>query len=179
MIVKRLPRYDLKSKDPIHIRQSLSEYANSIYDQLWLENGGPRNIHIITLHNMECFGYLKDIIYGKNSDQNYDGIHLRGAAASRHFTYRAVSAIKFALDENRVFTSHASGQQYQRKQQRRLAGNYHDNCKQAQYQGRKQSRSSGGSVHTDTKGGKDRVDGFQVGSTHYTIPVQNRFPENF
>ena len=41
IIVKRLPRYDPKSQDPIFIKQSLSELANSVYDQLWLEDGGP------------------------------------------------------------------------------------------------------------------------------------------
>ena len=63
IIVKRLPRYDSKAVDPIHIKQSLSEFANSVYDQLWLEGGAPNNIHIVSFDNMECYGYLKDIVY--------------------------------------------------------------------------------------------------------------------
>ena len=60
VILKRLPRYDTKFQDPIHIKQSLSGLANSVYDQLWLENGGPKNIQVVSLDKMECYGYLKD-----------------------------------------------------------------------------------------------------------------------
>ena len=118
IIVKRLPRYDLKCQDPIHIKQSLSQFGNSVYDQLWLKNGGPKNIHAVSLEEMECVGYLRNIIYGKSSDSNYDGIHLRGPAATRHFTYRAVNAIKSVLREkSNYFTYPANYHQPQCQQQ--------------------------------------------------------------
>ena len=60
-----VPRYDTKTQDPIYIKQSLSEFGNSVYDQLWLENGGPKNIKTVSFDNFESFGYLKDIYMGK------------------------------------------------------------------------------------------------------------------
>ena len=193
VILKRLPRYDPKSTDPLHIKQSLSELANSVYDQLWLEDGGPKNIHIVSLDKMECFGYLKDIIYGKTNDSSYDGIHLRGPAAVRHFTYRAANAIKsvFGRNKNRV-SNHVNSAHSQRTDQYRPDSNYHngrnkngglsnysanhDDCPQAKYQWRVQSRLDSASVQTENKTGTGHQ---QVGSTYYTIPVQNRFPEKF
>ena len=191
IIVKRLPRYDLKSQDPLQIKQSLSEYSNSVYDQLWFENDGPKNIHIVSLDKMECFGYLKDIIYGNTSQPNYDGIHLRGPEAVRHFTYRAVNAIKSVIHKT-GFSPRSSGLQSQLQRNYQTVNNKssrlsnyssnHDNCPQAQYQWRKQSRLVSGRVQTGEKSESHQhnsYDGNKVGSTYYSIPVQNRFTENF
>ena len=58
--------------------------------------------------------FLKQIIMGNPGSKLYDGVHLRGSEASRHFTYRAVQAIKPAVTNESV-----SG---------------HTNCPQARYQ---------------------------------------------
>ena len=200
IIVKRLPRYDLKSQDPIHIKQSLSELSNSVYDQLWLENGGPTNIHIVSLDKMECYGYLKDIIYGASNSPNYDGIHLRGAAASRHFTYRAVNAVKHVLWLKKTSLRYpANLPQFQHNLPGSRNSNYqpwkhnnggssnysanHDNCPQTKYQWRTQSRVGSRSGQSGNRAGKgyahNSEDNQQIGSCFYSIPVQNRFPENF
>ena len=122
--MKRLPRYDHKSADPLHITQCLSEVANSVYDQLWLEDGGPNNIHIASLDKMDSYGYLKDIIYGKTNEPSYDGIHLRGPAAVRHFTYRAVNAIKSVFGKSRTSFSACILVQSQQMQKNRFKSNY-------------------------------------------------------
>ena len=68
---------------------------------MWIKRGSPQNIQIIGLDGLESNGYLRQIIYGKMSDRNYDGIHLRGKHAVRHFSYRTVQAIKnIALEVN-------------------------------------------------------------------------------
>ena len=126
VIIKRLPRHDPLHQDPLHIKQSLSEYANSFYNQLWFKKGGPKNIHVVNFDGIESSGYLKDIIYAKSSAPNYDGIHLRGRAAMRHFTYRAIEAIKPVFGSRRNLPSD------------------HVNCPQAQYQRNHQSKSSHG-----------------------------------
>ena len=123
VIVKRLPRYDPKSEDPFHIKQSMSEYANSVYDQLWFEHGGPKNIHIVALEKIECVGFLRDILYGKKNDVGYDGLHLRGPAGSRHFTYRAVNAISAVLFAKQSFSPYANTKQFKRIQQSRKSDN--------------------------------------------------------
>ena len=201
IIVKRLPRYDPKHQDPIHIKQSLSELSNSILDQLWLENGAPENIQIVSFDKIEGQGYLKDIIYGKTSDHNYDGIHLRGWAATRHFTYRAVNAIKPVFGANRTNNfvrnfhddcpqtqfqydrqlryDRRDGWMEQRRRNKHVAQN-HDNCEQAQFQQRMQLKAD----QADRSGGQENERGCKsyeqkFGSNYYSVPVQNRFPENF
>ena len=102
IIVKRLPRYDSSAADPLGIKANLSQFANSVYDQLWFKKGGPINIHIVNF-DLGCDDsrYLKDILFGKPGEKSYDGVHLRGFAASRHFTYRAVQAIRPVIISSR------------------------------------------------------------------------------
>ena len=38
--------------------------------------------------------YIRKLIFGDKTSERCDGIHLRGDGASRHFTYRAVQAMK-------------------------------------------------------------------------------------
>ena len=171
------------------LKQSLSELSNSLLDQLWLENGGPKNIHIVSLEKMECNGYLKDIIYGATNSPTYDGIHLRGPAASRHFTYRAVNAVNsvFWSDKTSLWT-HIIPPKFQRnkqwgKQKNGGSANYHDDCPQSQFQWRKQSRVGSGSGQSGNRTGtgyeNQSEDKQQIVSTFYSIPVQNRFLGNF
>ena len=94
IIVKRLPRFDRSSHDIIRIKAKLSEYANQMYDQLWLRRGSPERILIADIKLLEKEGFLKDIIYVAHKSAKYDGIHLVGSGASRHFTYRAVQALQ-------------------------------------------------------------------------------------
>ena len=95
VIVKRLPRFDRNSKDTLGIKSKLSKFANHVFDQLWLKQGSPSRIHIVDL-NLECeeYPYLKEIIFGKPSNPDYDGINLYGPGASRQLTYRAVQSIR-------------------------------------------------------------------------------------
>ena len=90
-----MPRFDDTSKEIRKIRSDLSEYGNFVYDQIWLKRGRPDKIQIVEL-DIKCSqsGYLRSIIFGNQGEQRFDGVHLRGKGASRHFTYRAVQAIK-------------------------------------------------------------------------------------
>ena len=95
VIVKRLARFDKASNEIRKIRSDLSEYGNSVYDQILLKRGRPEKIQIVDF-DLKCSesGYLKGLIFGKPGEQRFDGVHLRGKGAKRHFTYRAVQAIK-------------------------------------------------------------------------------------
>ena len=94
---------------------------------------------------MECYGYLKS---------NYDGTHLRGPAAARHFTYRAANAIKcvfgkktahFRFQRNRNYSS----RNYDNSKRGRNNPQFgHNNCEQAQHQMRQQYGSDRGSGQT-------------------------------
>ena len=101
IILKRMPRFDRGSQDILGIKSKLSTYANQTYDQLWLKSGNPRNIHIAELNlNIEGNIHLRNLIYGDNNIAGFDGVHLRGAGAARHFTYRSVQAIKAILPKS-------------------------------------------------------------------------------
>ena len=76
------------------LKSDLSEYGNQVYDQLFLKRGRPGKIRIVEL-DLKCSesGYLRSIIFGNPGESKFDGLHLRGKFASRHFSYRAVQAI--------------------------------------------------------------------------------------
>ena len=70
VIVKRLPRFDDTSKEIRKIRSDLSEYGNSVYDQIWLKRGRPNKIQIVEL-DIKCSqsGYRRSIIFGNQGEQ--------------------------------------------------------------------------------------------------------------
>jgi hypothetical protein len=68
VIVKRLPRYDRGSADLLKIKSKLSEFGNSVYNQVWIKRGCPSNIRIVEIEFGCSDGpdraYLRKIIYG-------------------------------------------------------------------------------------------------------------------
>ena len=93
IIVKRPQRFDRSSQDILGIKPKLSEYANKVYDQCLLKTSKPGNIHLVELDLIQNSSHLKQIVYGHQKDDNYDGIHFVGAGSSRHLTYRAIQSI--------------------------------------------------------------------------------------
>ena len=95
VIVKHLPRFDKGADDILNVKPSLSAYANTIYDQCLLKAKNPQNIKLIEVDlKVENNGFLKDLIYGKQNSDTFDGVHLRGSGAERHFNYRVKQAIQ-------------------------------------------------------------------------------------
>ena len=130
--------------------------------------------------------HLKQLIYGDPSSGSFDGINLRGNGASRHFTYRAKNALVPVLgQQTSQFTQRSSTQ-------RKYRANYHDNCPQTQYQNRAYYHTS----CPQTQYQRRMQDGFlfpkkfkkfsnnsdnitEYGTNIYTVPIHNRYPENF
>ena len=112
VIVKRLPRYDPSNSDPIGIKRELSIFGNNVYDQLWFKRGAPSKIHIVSLEiGSDSSSHLKELIFGNSRSRFFDGIHLRGNGASRHFTYRAKNALMpFLVPHSSQFTQKTSTQ---------------------------------------------------------------------
>ena len=95
IIVKQLPRFDKKSRDPLGVKKELSNHANQTLDQLWFRKGGPKNIHIVNVDlGCETSEHLKKLIFGDSKHDYYNGVSLRGEGASRHLSYRAIQSIK-------------------------------------------------------------------------------------
>ena len=79
IILKRIFRCDDQSKE------SLSRYANSIYDDIWTRKGRPSNICIAD-QNLQCDGDLRSLRYGNQHYDNYDGVHMCGRLSTQHYT---------------------------------------------------------------------------------------------
>ena len=179
IIVKRLPRYDRSSKDIMAIKSKISIFANQVYDQLWLKHGSPARIHLVELPlGCDNSPYLKQMIYGNHGDDKYDGIHLAGRAAVRHFTYRAVQTllpiINPATQTSKNVTRNFRGNNRAAYRQQQLPAEtweqdyQHTNCEQAQYQ--RQSASGSHGVRTSNRKYSDVV---KNKDNRYSVPTKN------
>ena len=63
IIVSRIPRFDPISNDPAQVKSQLSLYGNSVYHNLWMDRGCPKNIKIHDL-GLDCYGKLREKSYG-------------------------------------------------------------------------------------------------------------------
>ena len=94
IIVKSLPRYDPREKDPSSIKSRLNKFGNSLYDSLWMNNGCPANIQIRDQH-LDCQGPLREKRFGSPGyvgqyGKPWDGIHMRGHMAVRHYSHSLI-----------------------------------------------------------------------------------------
>ena len=92
IILKRLPRYDRSSADLIGIKSELSKYGNAVYDLELTKMGNPENIIVLDL-DLVGSGHFRDILFGTQRDEKYDGIHLI-KSAEYQFTFRVIKALK-------------------------------------------------------------------------------------
>ena len=181
IIVKRLPRFDTKSKDTLGIKRKLSKFANHVYDQLWLKRGSPSRIQIVDL-NLDCeqYPYLKDLIFGSPTSPDYDGVHLNGPGASRQLNYRAVQAVR-----NKITKPFQAVQRKKRDHRAHVQTNIavarnetswgklehedHTSCPQALYQ---LGRNRGGGVRYARTYAEVTRKNTQY---DYSVPTHNRF----
>ena len=166
IIVKRLPRFDRASKDILGIKSQLSKFANQAYDQLWLKQGSPSRIHIIELE-LGCSKSvnLKNLIYGKNDNPSYDGLHLVGGGALRHFTYRAVQAVYPIITKPSHPTGNTTGGSKRAKNGARKSDNLtEDQTKRAhsRYQPQSGQGRQGERMYSDV-----------VNNSTYSVPTKN------
>ena len=157
------------------IKSTLSSFANQTYDQTWLRRGCPDRIHMVDIKLFENEGYLKDLIYGTHENVKYDGIHLNGEGGSRHFTYRAIQAIKPIISKpNQDQQIPSFWRQTRNTDSYRSNEDNHQNCPQTNYM--RQSASSG---HQGRRSGKSYSDVLKS-SKHstgsmYNVPTKNFF----
>ena len=105
IINKRIPRVEPPEADPDAEKAKLSEYGNSILDDLWRHRGCPTNIKVQDL-NISTQGRLRNLRYGAPSSKGWDGrisdgIHLRGKDGINLYTDKISETIKenFILPE--------------------------------------------------------------------------------
>ena len=129
--------------------------------------------------------FLKELIYGKQENPAYDGIHFSGCGGSRHFTYRAVNALKHIVRNTspaKMFPSPPGcvGNKISAK----LDSTEHTRCPQAQYQRAQlqKQRSNGANQrqHYESYADVVRKNGHttRVGQKNiFSIPTKNRFDQ--
>ena len=93
IIMKQIPRFDPKDKDPHSVKSALSLLFNDTLVQLWL--GSPhKNRILIGNHSLDCVGAVRDARY-RNKNQ-YDGIHMMGVSGLKAYTESVLSIIRDA-----------------------------------------------------------------------------------
>ena len=88
-----------------------------------MKAGCPQSIKILEVNlNIEKPGYLKDLIFGSTHSKTYDGVHLKGHGACRHFNYRVKQILKpvvLAIERSTTGQSQSLSQQGRQTQGRR------------------------------------------------------------
>ena len=170
VIVKRLPRYDRSSSDILKIKSELSEFANRAYDQIWQKMGSPENIQIVHI-DLKCSSsaYLRKLIFGDSNSENFDGVHMRGEGASRHFTYRTINALKqVILSEKSQGTYRSKNRTY--GQAKPLSNSDHSACPQTVYQMWQKIEKNFNHRAPQAKSYSPRYN-----DDRYSVPTKNRF----
>ena len=95
-------------------------FGNSLYDSMWMQSGCPENIQICD-QKLDCRGPLREKRFGNpaylgHDGKRWDGIHMRGHLAVRHYTNSMVNILS---DVNPLGPD-----------------NYHQSCPQTNYQRR-------------------------------------------
>lgn len=170
IILKSLPRYDPKKSDPESIKAQLNQFGNTLYNTLWMEDGCPSNI-LIADQYMECQGPLRQKRFGNPGYRNqdgkpWDGIHMRGRLASRHYTNSLVRILA-ALSPSGGATE---------------SEDYHRTCPQARYQARQQGgdyqyqyQPSRRGFRSNYRQGYHNTPHTSQGFDDYNVRVSNRF----
>ena len=176
IIVKRLPRFDSYSIDPLGVRSELTKFANKSYDQLWFRRGGPKNIHIVSFEfDCEKSNYLKYILFGNPDSKYYDGTHFRGPGSVRQFTYRAVQAIKPVFSSRHAPAAGATQSDSTNPQ----AANHRQSEQNLRDGNTNQFRFPRRFKRVFDNEENRGYETHRYGTTQYSIPVQNRFSENY
>ena len=86
VIVKRPRRFDST------LAAHLSEFGNSVFDDLWLRHNCPRRI-VVTKMDIECEGADFAQSFGTPGSRGFDGVHLRGPQAVPYMTRSLVKML--------------------------------------------------------------------------------------
>ena len=166
IIFKRLPRFDRSSSDLLGIKAQLSNYANSVYDQLWIKMGSLSNVIILDL-DLEGSRSFRHIVYGSPDTQKYDGIHTFGEGATRQFTYQAIKQLKA-----KVFPSadYKPAQRQYQKRQYNPVNNQSPNINSNPHP-HPQSYAEAASSNT----GHSNQSSSETYSYQYSVPTENMF----
>ena len=88
---------------------NLSEFGNSVFDDLWMRPNCPRQI-VVAKMDIECEGADMAQSYGTPGSRGFDGIHLRGPQAVQYMTRSFVKMLTNTFPELKPQTSNSAKQ---------------------------------------------------------------------
>ena len=119
VIMEHAPRYDEKDIDPLGLKPELSKYANSVYNQLWLDSHLKNKISVGRHSLNEISDESYDDIFRNPKSGRHDGVHLYGQTGCTDYTNSVMTILMLAKSEQNLGVG--------------KTGN-HSNCPQAKYQ---------------------------------------------
>ena len=169
VIFKRMFRCDPIKDDPTQIKNKLSEFGNSVLDDLWLSKGCPKKINIVQ-QSLECSGDLLTDRFGSPMERGFDGIHMRGKMAVQHYTGSVINALVNIIPGCKPIKNVAAQPQPVRTHYQSVYP-----VPQSHYKHRAQYKQRSAPVLTPATGANRMpVGGDRISST-YNIRTQNKF----
>ena len=162
VLMKRIPRYDPSTVDPLSLKPVLSELFNNTLTGEWM-TCSDKDIIYIGSHNIDCTGAIRESRYREAKTGRFDGIHLLGNSGQKAYTLSVLNILKAAQLTSSDYDYHQSCDQY-RYQHRHQNSRTQDNVWDRQT-GRQDSR------YADKKDNRN----VHRTNTDYTVPTYNRF----
>lgn len=85
IISEHSPRYDQLNVDPISLKPALAKFANTTFNNLWMESPWKSKI-IVAAHNLQCDVKTRDERFTHEGTNRYDGIHAYSQSGKAAFT---------------------------------------------------------------------------------------------
>ena len=121
IVVEHAPRFDEQCVDPISLKPALAKFANTTFNNLWMESAWKSQIHIAS-HNLQCDDKTRLARYTDQNSKRYDGVHMYGQKGKQAYTRNLVNIL------NEVFATPNSARNNQKHVDE------HSNCPQTQFQ---------------------------------------------
>ena len=89
-VVEHAPRFDDPGVDPTGLKPILAKFANSTFNQLWMESPFKSRI-IVAAHNIFCNGNSEEDLFTDDKSGKYDGVHMFSSSGKRAFTKKSLN----------------------------------------------------------------------------------------
>ena len=96
IISEHSPRYDQLNVDPISLKPALAKFANTTFNNLWMESPWKSKI-IVAAHNLQCDVKTRVERFTDERTNRYDGIHAYSQSGKAAFTRSLIGIFSQAI----------------------------------------------------------------------------------
>ena len=111
VIMEHAPRYDEKDNDPLGLKPELSKYANSVYNQLWLDSHLKNKISVGRHSLNEISDESYDDIFRNPKSGRHDGVHLYGRSGRKIYTKSVKNILQKSFPSSSPVSQPSQGKQ--------------------------------------------------------------------